>query len=363
MNRSSLALAALATLVLLPLHAGATVIKYAFSGRVSLVQNLGAAVSVGDSFSASLTFDTAQATGTDFGTQQDFDFPSPGAYALEVNLAGYSGSGTDGQISILNNFGGGPQDWFQTLSGVGNGFSGAAIDGLTWTQTTLTLKDYQADLYSDTSLPDRLAELNAFEEAFATMFFDPSGQNGLVNATIHSIKAVASKAQKTTLEGATEKKKVLATDDSSGEVLLTLPGESTDTFSATYSQQAKEELNLNEWDFIIPGDIFQIWDLHYDGTLGEGEFAEIVLTYDDTGMSLFEELALDILHEVSGKYIALGGVVDVDRNTITALTPGFSNFFAGIPVPVPGTWMLAGTGLLCLAMSTRRRRIKGHAGV
>ena len=124
------------------------------------------------------------------------------------------------------------------------------MHSLNWTQTTLTLKDYQGTLYSDTSLPDRLADLSVFEEKFATMFF--SG-NGLINAEITSIQTVVSNTNTAVLSPnvATE----VIPDQAAGGMVVTLPANTSGQFTATYSQQAASELDPSLFNFLINGEM------------------------------------------------------------------------------------------------------------
>lgn len=83
--------------------------------------------------------------------------------------------------------------------------------------------------------------------------------------------------------------------------------------------------------------------------------------YDDTGMTVFQELLLDIFHEVSpGIFERLLGVVDTDANTITARTSSFSPFVLGEAtvtndMPAPGTLWLTAVALAALGSAYRRR--------
>lgn len=335
----------------------ATSVEYTFEGVVSTFSdNLIGGVAAGDPFTATLRFDTSQASGTDFGSEQVHAFPAgTGAYSLEVEIGGaYAGSGGDGTIKIVNDFGA-QGDWFQSISGIADGFAGDPINGLAWTQTTLTFKDYDGLLYSDTSLPDELADLSVFEEQFATLFF--GGGAGFLSAEIERILSMVADASTTSVAAQTPTPVLDPTAD--GGLVVTTPAGVSGAFSATYNKQAAAEVDPVSLDFFIVGDIFQTWDLDFDGALDGDDFVELIFTYDDTGMSLFDELTLDVLHFVDGQYVALNGVVDTQANTITAHTASFSPFvlasLASNPVPEPGTLALLVLGAGGLWMGRRRR--------
>lgn len=368
-------------LAFLALPAHAIVVEYQIEAEVSSIANndptLTGSFSVGNVVNATLMFDTEKATlgAASLPIQQDYNFSSavPDAYLFSLELQGdsstYDGTGTGGGFAVINDWGANG-DWFQTLS-YGTDFSATAPTGLAWTQTTLTLKDYGGGLQNSTDLPDSIAELNNFadlslyEENFLTMFFK-DGSNNIysLNAEISSITSslstpvnvesiVANSGTVGVLNGAPE-------HNGGGALTVKLPGDVAGDFTASYKQQSVSQVDLNSFNFVIPGPVLQTWDLHFDNNLiSVGEFVDLVFKYDDTDMNIFEELALDVLHEVNGQFIPLGGIVDTANNTITASTPSFSNFYLSSSVPEPTTLALMGLGLAGIGYQ-RRCSKKAH---
>ncbi|MGD9721357.1 MAG: beta strand repeat-containing protein [Pirellulales bacterium] len=104
-------------------------------------------------------------------------------------------------------------------------------------------------------------------------------------------------------------------------------------------------LDFTEPNFVLPAGQLQVWDLSFNGdAIGPGGLS-LVFGYDDTGMTLAFEAALDIYHFDSGAWLPLGGIVDTLANTISVVTPSLSPFALGAPVPEPSTLALAGTSL------------------
>ncbi len=355
----------------------AAVVTYSFSGTISSIQDSQSyavsSVQIGQSFSATLRYDTNLATGSGSGVQTDYTFSAggyefsvaigPAATPLYAGTAESTSSSVGGRVSILDNFSGPPQDWFQTRSSAADGFSAPSIDGFTWRQTDITLKDYSGTLYSGTALPNEIAALNNFEEAFSTLTLSrPNPTNtgtefAIIGGSISSIQAVLSTLDKVDVLAGEVEAVLGATQPGALEVVAPSSG----TFSATYNQQAVTEVDFSTFNFFIPGSIFQVWDLDFSGNIEEGEFVEIVFRYDDTGMTVFQELLLDIFHEVSpGIFERLLGVVDTDANTITARTSSFSPFVLGEAtvtndMPAPGTLWLTAVALAALGSAYRRR--------
>jgi hypothetical protein len=167
------------TCLTMSLGANAAVVEILFEGSITSVSG-DVPLSIGTNFSATLVYDTDYATGTDYGVQQYYDFSaSPVAYTLDVELGSYGGGGSDGSVSIINDWGGNG-DWFQTSSS--SGFSGDSIGGYAWESTRITLKDTDGLVFGDTSLQTALPNLSEFEASFATMFFDGASADATITA-------------------------------------------------------------------------------------------------------------------------------------------------------------------------------------
>ena len=148
-----------------------------------------------------------------------------------------------------------------------------------------------------------------------------------------------------------------------GGLSVDLPETTTGgTFSASFQELSVGAVDFDNIDFFIPGPTFQLWELELTGEIID-EMIELVFNYNDNGMSLAQELNLDIYHSIGGQWIPLGGTVDTVANTIIAYTDSLSPFALGATgsgsgtAPAPGTMLLFGFGGAGLAW--RRRRSRG----
>lgn len=90
--------------------------------------------------------------------------------------------------------------------------------------------------------------------------------------------------------------------------------------------------------------------------LGTDELVELTFTFDPTGLSLTEILALDIYHYEAGVWTGLGGTVNTDNNTITAFTSSFSPFAIGQDnIPEPSLLVLLSLSLVGIGLSKNKR--------
>lgn len=142
-----------------------------------------------------------------------------------------------------------------------------------------------------------------------------------------------------------------------------------DVFTATYTELEAENVDLEEFafdgfNFLLPGDTLQLWELDYSGELGEGDLVELIFSFDPIGLSQEELDLIDIYHFVNGEWLALGGEVDLVGYTITAYVDSFSPFALGTTgsagpatgVPEPATLTLFGAGLAGLGWLRLRRK-------
>ena len=95
--------------------------------------------------------------------------------------------------------------------------------------------------------------------------------------------------------------------------------------------------NAGPVDFPVPADgsIVQIWDLNFSGGTFTGP-AQLVLNFDNSGMTMEQEAALHVYHYVGGQWVDIGGVVDLNADTISISASAFSPFALGLQsVPEP----------------------------
>jgi hypothetical protein len=162
-----------------PMAAQAAMLTVQATGTVTSVSpSLAAAVGTGSSISVTLTFDPDLAPAPSFvnGGEAFYQFPAS-AFAMTANVNGFAGSSTGGSVSVINQFpnGTGNEDWFQATSLNAAGV-GQPIAGLTWRQTTLTLKDLDGAIFNGTSIPGSMSAA-PFDIVLMNMFFfDSSGQ-------------------------------------------------------------------------------------------------------------------------------------------------------------------------------------------
>jgi len=146
-------------------------------------------------------------------------------------------------------------------------------------------------------------------------------------------------------------------DELIGDLIIATPAGSEGDFNVDFSF-------LNSGDFFdlpsIDGDGFallddsgnaQYWDINYTGE-ASNKLTELIFHYDDLGLSLSEELLLDIFHYENGDWTGLGGVVNTELNTILVYSDSFSPFVIGSTlqrastVPTPSTVWLICLGFL-----------------
>ncbi len=108
--------------------------------------------------------------------------------------------------------------------------------------------------------------------------------------------------------------------------------------------------------FALPADgsVVQIWDLNYSGTFAGP--VQLVLDFDPTGMTASQENALAIYHFTGGQWVDIGGVLDLNADTITVDTNSLSPFVLGVQsVPEPASLSLLSLGSGAMLMCRRRR--------
>lgn len=153
---------------------------------------------------------------------------------------------------------------------------------------------------------------------------------------------------------------VLEPNGGSGGLSVSLQNGSNSTgeeLEASYSEVLLEGLDFSEYvfsdvNFALPTSTLQLWDLSYDGIINEDEMVELVFSFDPSNMTTEELAALDIYHYEDDVWTALGGVVDLNNNTITAFTSSFSPFAIGLNanvVPEPSTLAIFSLGMIALA--------------
>ncbi len=104
----------------------------------------------------------------------------------------------------------------------------------------------------------------------------------------------------------------------------------------------------------------QIWNVDFDGNLGEGNFVDLTFAYDASLLPAgFDESTLRIWHfnSAAGEW-EFGGTVNPEANTITYTTDHFSDFQMGVLVPEPSSVALAGIAAAALLVTVRRRGAK-----
>ncbi len=102
-------------------------------------------------------------------------------------------------------------------------------------------------------------------------------------------------------------------------------------------------------DFILPGNLLQLFDLSASGALTNP--LEITFTYDPGALPEgFDESLLRVFHWTGSGWENLGGEVDATNNTISVTTNSLSPFaVAAVPEPATYALMLAGLGLIGFA--------------
>jgi hypothetical protein len=147
----------------------------------------------------------------------------------------------------------------------------------------------------------------------------------------------------------------------SGTVQATFSDTAGGTLSVTSGIDAVSDLsnsnnsyNAGPVDFELPADgsVVQIWDLDYSDSSFTGPVT-LVFDFDPAGMTTAQEEALQVYHYTDGQWVDIGGVVDLNADTITVETDSFSPFALGV-VPEPGSLSLL--SLASGAMLMRRRR-------
>jgi hypothetical protein len=84
---------------------------------------------------------------------------------------------------------------------------------------------------------------------------------------------------------------------------------------------------FDDLDFSMPGSAdYQFWDLDFAGDEIGPDGLDLVVAYNDAGMTLDDELSLRLFHFDGNAWWRLDGTVDATANTITVTTPGLSPF-------------------------------------
>jgi len=135
--------------------------------------------------------------------------------------------------------------------------------------------------------------------------------------------------------------------------------------TAAFTSIEESDVNLDDYvfngfNFILPGDSLQLWDIGYSGSLLFGESVELIFGFDPMGLTTEEILALDIYHYENDKWVALGGIIDHINNTITVNTSSFSPFALGTSVGVsePTTFVIFALGMIGIASRRFKKNIK-----
>ena len=124
------------------------------------------------------------------------------------------------------------------------------------------------------------------------------------------------------------------------------------------------EFEFAAFDFQLPGDSAQVWDLAFSGSFTGP--VTLSFGYDETLLAPgVAEADLVIQHFTGGAWTALTTLsVDEMANIITVETPGFSSFALGVPEPSQAALLLM--ALLGFSFSNRgsrsRRRVSRDVG-
>jgi hypothetical protein len=143
-----------------------------------------------------------------------------------------------------------------------------------------------------------------------------------------------------------------------GAINVDLPDGTTEgEFSALYKQAPLGEVlsggidDFTAIDFIVPGGVFQYWNLDFTGTYDPNVGASVTFTYDDRLLAPgTDETRLLIYHHTHGAWFPTFGIVDPVNNTITV--SGIEHFsswglgqaapLAAVPEPASMLIWLAG---------------------
>jgi len=131
-------------------------------------------------------------------------------------------------------------------------------------------------------------------------------------------------------------------------------------FSGQFDPTPLDELDPEVFEditFFMPTDPVMMWDIQFTGEfIGQ---VELTFCYDDSALLPgFDEADLWVWHTLEGPPVSWEMLTvtdrDLDANTITVLTTGFSEFAIGSPVPEPATMSLLALGGLALLKRKRR---------